>query len=326
MRKILLAAAAAIVLVCPRAALAQMADIQAAGTLSAQCTTPAAGCSTGQWVTAHIGGRNTISGTITPAVFTGTLACYFSHDSGASFVQGLIRSSVTDQVSQTSSYTTSVAFAASSTASSVSCLDPWGGATDVAIVSTAAVTNTVAVVMTLSASAPRLLDGALSSKGTQSVNSYLGVQQPKDSGRSFVAVDIDSYTLTAADAVMTFSKNVAGTVTGAQTTYAITAGKTLRVQELHCTLRQTSATAASAVVRLRLNTGGACVVGSGLVQSMQLTAPVGTTAAELGTGAPGLIDFPDGFELSGASWQICLSAIGSSANGTLVCGLTGYEY
>jgi hypothetical protein len=326
MRKLLLAAAAVFVLVCPGAAVAQYADLQAAGTISAQCSTPASGCSAGQWVTKQIGGRNTISGTITPAVFTGTLACYFSQDSQVTWAQGLIRSSTNNQVSTTNSYQTTVAFAASSTTNFVSCLNPFGGATDVAVVSTAAVTNTAAVVLTLSNSAPRILDGALSAKGAASAGSYLDVQEAKDVNRSFIAVDIDSYTLTAADAVMTFSKNVAGTVTGAQTTYAITAGKTLRLQELHCTLRQTGATAASAVVRLRLNTGGACVVGSGLVQSMQLTAPVGTTAAELGTGAPGMIDFPDGFELSGASWNICLSAIGSSANGTLVCGLTAYEY
>jgi hypothetical protein len=144
--------------------------------------------------------------------------------------------------------------------------------------------------------------------------------------RMFVALDADApVALTASDAVLTFTLNKNGAVTGAQTTYPVAAGKTLRVQEIHCTLKQTSATSTSAIVRLRLNTAGACVVGSGLVQTVQVPAPSGTAAAELGN-PPVTVTLGDGLEFTGASWNVCVSAIGSSANGTIQCGLTGYEY
>lgn len=325
MRKLLLAAVAAIALVCPRAALAD--NPFSAGltispvTINAQCSTPTSGCAAGQFASVSVNGRNSVTAQVVTSNFSGTLTPYFSVDGGTTWVATLLRNGP----GLPGATSTGSVLAASTATIQYVIIIPYGGATDVMLASTAAVTNTATVQLTPSNSNTNLATWA-TVKGTQgSQGTGISTQDLKDAGRTFVAVDIDNYTLTAADAVMTFSQNKAGTVTGGLTTYAITSAKTLRLQELHCTLRQSSVTAASATVRLRLNTGGACIVGSGLVQSFSLIAPTGTSAAEVGE-ANLVVPFPDGLELSGASWNICLSAVGSTANGTLVCGLTGYEY
>lgn len=328
MRKLLFAALAALVLVCPRASVAQNYYYPALTfspvTINAQCSTPATGCAAGQFASVSVGGRNSVSVQVVTSNFTGTLSPYLSTDGGNTWVATRWRTSIiTPGIATASS-----ALAASTTTFNYSIFIPFGGVTDVMVASTAAVTNTATLQLTATNTLGilQLLAQESATKGSQPVDSFaLPTQDLKDSGRSFVAIDIDAYTLTASDAVMTFQTNKAGTVTGSLTTYAITSAKILRLQELHCTLKQTTATAASAIVRLRLNTGGACVVGSGLVQSFQIVAPTGTSAAELGVDAME-VTFPDGMEFTGASWNICISAIGSSANGTLVCGITAYEY
>lgn len=298
-------------------------DVTPPTTISAQCSTPTVGCSAGQWVTAKLGGRGTIGAVMTPSVFTSTLACFFSKDNGINWFQGLIRSGTTES---TGGYAVSSSYAASSTITNLACTSLTGAATDVAVVATAAVTNTAVIQLVTSNVASKPIEAIITTKGTQSVNSTgITTQDLKDAGRSFVVISADSVTPAIAETVITFQKNVAGTVTTAQTTYAITAAKTLRLQSLVCSL--TAGAAANRVrVAIRLNTGGACVAGSNLLAAaMELTPTYGTATANEG-GAYGEMAIPDGLELTGASWNICLTESAAAASGTLTCTLTGYEY
>jgi hypothetical protein len=305
---------------------AETADlVSGSTTISAQCATPASGCSAGQWVPLKLGGRSSVAGVISTSNFSGTLACYFSKDNRATWFTGLIRNSTVDYPNTSSGYTTTIVLAANTATTTIACLSTYGGSTDVALVSTAAVTNTLTAVLTASNTQASLLNTLISIRGQQAIGGGLSVQEIKDAGRTFVVLGADGVTPAISDTLITFSKNVGGTVTATQTTYAITSGKTLRLQSL-CASLTAGAAANIARVRLRLNTAGACLAGSGLLlPALELAPQYGTAAASEGWAA-GCVPIPDGLELTGASWNICLSESAVAASGTLTVNLIGYEY
>lgn len=162
-------------------------------------------------------------------------------------------------------------------------------------------------------------------KGTQSATA-VGVQELKDAGRKYVTLVADSVTPATSETVLTFAKNIAGTVTSGVTTYQVTSGKTLRIQAITATLMQSSTTVVACKLHLRHNTAGAAIATSPLVAMWQLGTPA--TAAVGNTGiAPQDVSIPDGLEIpQNGTDNITFSAIATSAAGTLSVTLIGYEY
>lgn len=151
------------------------------------------------------------------------------------------------------------------------------------------------------------------------------IREKKDFNRNFVSLGADGVTPAIAETLITFSKNVNGTVTAAQTSYAITAGKTLRLQSI-CASMTAGAAANRIRVAVRLNTGGACVAGSGLLLPAIELAPAFGTAAAAEGGASGCVTIPDGLDLAGVTWNVCLTENATAASGTLTANLIGFEY
>lgn len=327
MRKLLFAAVAALLLVCPRVALADNSFQPQASvgpvTISGQCLTPAAGCPAGTAVTIPLGGRNSVSAQVVTSNFTGTLAPFVSMDGGATWYSALARTS-TSPYSNPGAAASSTTFSASTTTTVMSLVLTYAGVTDVMFASTAPVTNTLTVQAIASNTNPNPFGALISAKGTQAA-AAAQVQEMKDASRSFVVLGADGVTPAIAETLITFSQNKAGTVTGSATSYAITSTKTLRLESLTCSLTAGAATNRVRVA-VRLNTAGACTAASGLLMpAMELSPAYGTAAASQG-GAFGSIQFPDGLELTGASWNVCLSESAAAASGTLTCTLVGFEY
>lgn len=157
-------------------------------------------------------------------------------------------------------------------------------------------------------------------KGTQGANGA-SVQDLKDAGRSRVTLTADRVTPAVSETLVTFVKDVAGTATAAQTTYSVTAGKTLRVQAVFVGLANTSTVSANVRVAIRENTGGACTAASTAAVMLQVAA--GAVAAN--EGANGSLPIPDGLEFPAAD-SVCISAIAAAITDTLTVTVVGYEY
>jgi len=163
-------------------------------------------------------------------------------------------------------------------------------------------------------------------KGTQGATG-LTVQNLKDAGRTLVTLTADAVTPAAADTLVTVAKLVGDTVTAGVTTYQVTSGKTLRLQSLSISLTSSTTTVNKIRVRLRTLVSGACIATSPLVATYEIAWP-GIAATTVANSPMGRVDIvlPDGLEFSGATRNICFSAIAAAANGTLSINLIGYEY
>lgn len=304
-------------------------NVSSTGTISASCATPATGCSAGQFVSLKLGGRSSVTATVTPSNFTGTLQAYCSGDDGTNWDQIQLRP-VSGRLSSNTGITNSQAFAGSSTVTFISLTLPLTGCTDVMVADTAAVTNTASVRLSAYNTNPQAWSTVVALKGSQaSTNSgSLGIstQDLKDAGRSSIVINVDAATPANTDTLLTFQKNVDGTVTGSLTSLAVTNAKTWRMQTMECSYVQSGATAAKVDVHFRRNNAGACTAGSGLVASCELSPQVGTAAANTGADHCRFV-IPDGYEIIGdGTKSYCLSAVASTSAGTLSCNIFGYEY
>jgi hypothetical protein len=156
-------------------------------------------------------------------------------------------------------------------------------------------------------------------KGTQATNA-MGVQDFKDSGRvSFVAVGAAVVGVTT-EALITLTPVRTVTAGSTGTSLTVTSGKTMRLQGMTITVRNTSTTQCGAIVRLRMTAGTVSAT------SQEFFA-VGTTAlgAISGQSNQADIDFPDGFEISGTT-QFGISQLASATTCTLDVTLYGFEY
>lgn len=156
-------------------------------------------------------------------------------------------------------------------------------------------------------------------KGTQASDA-LGVQDFKDSGRvSFVAVGT-AVTGVTTEALISLTPVRTVTAGTAATSLTVTSGKTMRLQGMTITVRNTSSTQCGAVVRVRMNSTTVTV------SSQEFYAVGATTfAATTGFVAQADIDFPDGFEISGTT-QFGISQLASSPSCTIDVALYGFEY
>jgi hypothetical protein len=195
-----------------------------------------------------------------------------------------------------------------------------GNSTTVKAASTAAVAADPAVVVaispnnTVAATAPTL------TKGTQGANGW-STQDLKDSGRvikTYVATATAGVTSEGLLTLTPYADLAAGS-TG--TSFAVTAGKRLRLQSIVVTWRNNTAAAGGVTIRFRTNSNGTAIVSS----PVQFAVNATTSLATIGSGATNTLIFPDGFELSG-TMQFALTQIAVGAVVGLDVSCIGYEY
>lgn len=169
----------------------------------------------------------------------------------------------------------------------------------------------------------------ISAKGTQGAFA-LATQDLRDAGRApvtyYMAAPVAS---TATDALLSLTGTKgAATVTATTTPAVVTTGKTLRVQRLWLTAIASATTSATAIIRLRYNTGGVVTATSPVLANLAVAQPgavVGLANTEDAT-------WPDGLEVpAGTGLGITVqSYVGASASATgapfVVAGFSGYEY
>lgn len=156
-------------------------------------------------------------------------------------------------------------------------------------------------------------------KGTQGATGF-STQDLKDAGRvlkTYTASAVAGVTTEALVSLTPYADLVAG---GAATTFAVTAGKRLRLQAIVLTWRNNTAAAGGVTIRLRL-LAGTVLVTSPVQASLNAT----TSLATIGSGATTELILPDGLELSG-TMQFGLTQLAVGAVVGFDVHVIGYEY
>lgn len=156
-------------------------------------------------------------------------------------------------------------------------------------------------------------------KATQGVTGF-STQDLKDAGRvlkTYTASAVVGVTTEALVTLTPYADLVAG---GAATTFAVTAGKRLRLQAIVVTWRNNTAAAGGVTIRLRL-LAGTVLVSSPVQASLNTT----TALATIGSGATQELILPDGLELSG-TMQFGLTQLAVGAVVGFDIHVIGYEY
>lgn len=155
-------------------------------------------------------------------------------------------------------------------------------------------------------------------KGNQSATG-VSVQALKDSGRvsKFYSA---TFSGTVAEAMITLTP-ITNSVAGvASTSFAVTAGKILRIMQICVSTRNAGAAGQGIVVQLRTNAAAATVLASPLVG----TVATGSNLAVANSSNSDCMIFADGFEISGTQ-QFGLSQVGTAtANNSVV--VSAFEY
>lgn len=166
-----------------------------------------------------------------------------------------------------------------------------------------------------------------SAKGTQT-SRFLGVQEVHDAGRtaiSFYANAVASGT-TGTETLITLTQSKGTAATSAAASYTITNGKTLRILAIIVGSRgHSTATAQITTFNLRMNTGGACVVGSTpILLGVATATPATSLAWDRAT-----IPVGDGYDIVGnGTIAICISAnaVFTTNAPTWFVNIVGYEF
>jgi hypothetical protein len=198
--------------------------------------------------------------------------------------------------------------------------------------STAAAATDPALAVTLSPNSPLPAGanqlgttlGPTLTKGTQGATGY-STQDLKDSGRAAKTM-FSAFTSTAA-AETAISFQVAssfGAPAVAAASYTVTAGTTLRIQQIDAVMRAGGTTPAASLATLKIKVGGN-------QQGRAFTVAVPTTVAAGPAVFPGMpVPFPDGFEIpagSVLSFTLTLSAFTAAVNTPIIdINVTGFEY
>lgn len=160
-------------------------------------------------------------------------------------------------------------------------------------------------------------------KGAQGANAT-PTQDLKDAGRTYVTFTALAAAGVIAEALLSFSQNKQGAVTGAVTSYVVPSGKTLRLTSISVSLKSAAAAIAFARLVIRHNTAGAVVVGS---PAVFIVPEINTNSATSGTSAWVTIPLPDGIEIFGNGTQaIGISHLDQATTNILNVTLTGFEY
>jgi hypothetical protein len=164
-------------------------------------------------------------------------------------------------------------------------------------------------------------------KGTQSPNGFT-VQQLKDGGRTAIGLWANAVAsgATGVETLITLTQSKGTAATSAAASYTITSGKTLRIMAFAVGSRgSATATVQTTTFNLRLNTAGACVVGSTpILLAVQSATPATASAWDR-------VVFPlgDGYDIVGnGTISICVSAAATFVTNapTWTVTLIGFEY
>jgi hypothetical protein len=160
-------------------------------------------------------------------------------------------------------------------------------------------------------------------KGTQGANGW-SVQDLKDSGRVGKIWSATAVATVTSEALITLTPYSDFTSASTGTSFGVTSGKRLRIQQIVVTVRATSTVNVGGIVRLRGLPTGATLVGSPVLASIGCMSSNLATAV-IGNALTGKIDFPDGFELSG-SQTFGLTQLFSATTATIDVHIIGFEY
>jgi hypothetical protein len=163
-------------------------------------------------------------------------------------------------------------------------------------------------------------------KGTQGAQG-LAVQELKDAGRTQVTLYVDSISGITTEALATLNITKGNVAQATATSYTVTAGKTLRMQQFCIMgLPPTNASVATRS-RVRVAASGITVASPILINAVCAGSTNQAFAAE-----PEFLTFPDGIEVAGGN-QVAISHISSATMaGSTTTGagvsfcLIGYEY
>lgn len=164
--------------------------------------------------------------------------------------------------------------------------------------------------------------GPTLTKGTQGATGY-STQDLKDAGRVIfsAATVIAGVTAVTAEALLSMVATRDGVAAAGATTFAVTAGKRLRITRITVGFISTAAAVLSMRFALRMNPSGAVTATSPILQIF----PLSSGAALAQAGNEMTIEIPDGIEFSGTH-QFGITQIGSAATGTCWVSVAGFEY
>lgn len=143
-----------------------------------------------------------------------------------------------------------------------------------------------------------------------------------DTGRTYVTLHAELITGVTTEALASFTKNVNGTETTAQTAYTITSGKTFRIQSVSVIIKNTTTVANNMQVRVRV---AASVSATSPIVANVAAAAVAAVATVIGTA---YCDFPGGIDVLGdGSKQIGISHLENVTTASIasLC-VVGYEF
>jgi hypothetical protein len=164
-------------------------------------------------------------------------------------------------------------------------------------------------------------------KGTQG-GTGVSTQDLKDAGRTAISFYANAVAAgaTGVETLITLTQSKGMSATSAAASYTVTSGKTLRIMALNVASRgHATATAQITTFNLRLNTGGACVVGSTPILAGLAVATPATASAWDRLVLP----LGDGYEIVGnGTISFCLSAnaVYTTNAPTWYVNLIGFEY
>ena len=159
-------------------------------------------------------------------------------------------------------------------------------------------------------------------KGTQGTTG-ITTQDLKDAGRVIFSAStvIAGITAVTVEALLSMVATRDGVAAAGATTFAVTAGKRLRITGISVGFISTAAAVLSMRFALRINPTGAAAAASPILRIIPV--PSGAALAQAGGYAD--IEFTDGIELSGTH-QFGITQIGSAATGTCWVSVSGFEY
>jgi hypothetical protein len=198
--------------------------------------------------------------------------------------------------------------------------DATNGPAAVKAASTAAVATDPALVVAVSPNNTVATTAPTLTKGTQGANGW-SVQDLKDSGRVSKIYSASAVAGVTTEGIMTLTPYSGVSAGSTATTFAVTSGKTLRLQSMVVTWRNNTAAAGGVTVRFRANSSGAAIVTFPVMFALNAT----TSLTTIGSGTTAFLDFPDGFELSG-TMQFAITQIAVTAVVGFDISVIGYEY
>ncbi len=162
---------------------------------------------------------------------------------------------------------------------------------------------------------------AVNAKGTQGALAG-AVQDLHDAGRTIQTLGSTLVAPATSETLVTMTPASGGTNGSTGTSFAVTSGKTLRLQALSCSITASSTTAVGVACYLLMSASGAVTTSSAHIATCG-AGFTGTQVAQVGAGNS--VSFPDGIELSG-TMQYGVSCRGINTNALASVYTTGFEY